>query len=89
MKITDLSDAPYLEKGKKGKGDWILRLNLNKGTAPTYLELGFWISLLAANEDRMYPRSKGFRGKNYLKDYLCDVIDAGMITPAIKKKYKL
>ena len=90
MKKTVLNNkSRYFEKGKKGIGEWVLRLNLPKKTAPSYVELGVWVAWMAANEERMYPREKGFLGKDMFRNYLNDVIDAGFITESIKNKYHL
>ncbi len=44
---------------------------------------------LYRNEERLYPRSKGKQGGNYLISFLWDVLDAKEITDEILKQYRL
>lgn len=69
--------------GRKGPSDRIYFWN---GRQITFTEFGTMYAELHKNETRNYPRGKG--GK-YLDEFLEDVRQAGGVTDAIRKKYKL
>jgi hypothetical protein len=59
-----------LLKGSKGPGDYVLLYNGYKWTYEDLLRL---ILFSFNNEDRIYPREKGFKGASMLHSAICEL----------------
>ena len=72
------------EKGKKAKGDLIVKIN---GHQLTYRELAEICVQLCKNEDKIYPFP--YQGGSYLKNFLVECMDARDVTGGVLNKYHL
>jgi len=79
----------YLEhKTFKGKkiGQWVLRLNLPKGYAPSFKDLAEWLCVIGMIEDKKYPFGEG---RHMSRKFVNDAINAAWPTPRILKEHGL
>jgi hypothetical protein len=72
------------EKGKKAKGDLIVKIN---GHQLTYRELAEICVQLCKNEDKIYPFP--YQGGSYLKNFLVECMDSRDVTGGVLNKYHL
>jgi len=74
------------DKGKKGPDDIIIKYN---ELPISFREVGQVLLLLWANEDRLYPPSKGFRGAGMSLDFINELFETRELTDDLLRKYKL
>lgn len=82
----DLSPSFSTMKGKKSEEDKVL---LYHGFKIRFVELGEAAAFLYQNEERLYPRSKGFKGGEMLRQFLNECMHRGKLSDDILKKYGL
>lgn len=73
--------------GKKTKYGYDIVYRID-GKQFSFLDILFILDLMFQNEDRIYPPSKGFKGRQMLVDAINDVAN-GMNWKTLCKKYKL
>jgi Predicted sugar phosphatases of the HAD superfamily len=71
-----------LLKGDKGPGDYVL---LYQGYKWTYEDLFRLLLFAFNNEDRIYPRERGFRGATMLHDAICELFRTRDLTHVLRK----
>ena len=81
-----LSPAFDIAKGKYGPDDEVLFFN---GKRPSILEIAQTIVHFIRNDERIYPRSKGFQGGDMLRKFLIEVLLKGKITFEMLRRYHL
>jgi len=79
-------DDATVEKGKHGPNDEVLKLG---GKAITYRELAGICAFLAHNEERRFPQSEGFFGKQKLIDCLVDAMQEEQVSYELLKKHQI
>lgn len=72
--------------GTKGKQDKVL---LFHGHKIRFVELGEAVSFLYKNEERIYPRHKGYMGGELLRRFLNECMIRGKVSQELLKKYRL
>jgi len=89
--VEELGKGWYLERkvDKKGKENWVLRLNLPKGYPPSFKEVAEWLCMIAAIEEKKYPQSEGYKGRNYPREFIECAMKSGWPTPSVLNKFRL
>ena len=75
-----------VSNGNRGFSDKIL---FYRGTPITIAELGEAVAFLYRNEERIYPKNRGFKGGEMLRNFLNECMTRGRLTPDLLKKYGL
>jgi len=91
-KVVDLNKQNwYLERNIKGKKkeQWVLRLNLPKGYAPSFKDLAEWMCMIAGIEEQKYPTSMGYKGRNYPREFMNFAMKSGWPFPSVLREFKL
>ena len=82
----DFPDYVTIEDGAYGPDDHVLKIN---GEAMTYRSLVNIVAFLAENEERRFPQSDGFFGKQKLIDCLVDAMEEGQVTDEFLVKHQI
>ena len=83
-------DLKISKDGKREKiGNWVLRLNLPQGYLPSFEDIAQWLCIIASLEEKKYPSSKGYKGKNFPREFIDFAMKAGWPFPSVLKKYGL
>lgn len=81
-----LSDEFYIVNGRKGPKDFILFF---RDHPIKFLELAQAVAFLHENEERIWPKDKGFKGGDYLRKLLNECMDRGSVTLDMLDRYHL
>jgi len=79
-------DYVTIEDGKFGPNDYVLKIN---GKAILYRELANICAFLAYNEERRFPQSEGFFGKQKLIDCLVDAMQEEQVSYELLVKHQI
>ena len=82
----DFPDYGTIEDGAYGPDDHVLKIN---GEAMTYRELVNICVFFAENEERRFPQSDGFFGKQKLIDCLVDAMEEGQVPDELLVKHQI
>ncbi len=63
------------------------KVSIFNGVKVSFEDLARLMKELIENEERIYPKDKGFRGGDMLKEYLQEVLDTGQMPD--KSKHQL